>query len=200
MQRPSQSAPRLKLSRHDRFLFAPVGAAAIIWVITVAPTAFNTIGLFASLWLILGVVLTSISALWALIMIIRTVRDRLWRQTASVLMAVLIFIAATWACFEYRRDVLVTLSIWRIKAEMVGLTPLEAARFKTHRGVSDGDDTPFVLVVYDGTDADMPEPGKSEKIWVSHDPLLTGTTRGCKIASRPLGGHFYVQTVCLKDE
>lgn len=59
---------------------------------------------------------------------------------------------------------------------MFGLTPLEAGRFKTNRGISDGDDTPFVLVVYDGTDADMPEPGKSEKIWVSHDWLLTGTT------------------------
>lgn len=200
MRYPSQSTPNSKLSRPDRFLFVPFGAAAIIWLIAVAPTAFNTIGLFPSLWLILGVTLIAISALWALIMIFRTVRDRSWRQTASVLMAALIFIAATWACFEYRRDVLVTLSIWRIKAEMVGFTPLEAARFKTNRGISDGDDTPFVLVVYDGTDADMPEPGKAEKIWVSHDWLLTGTTRGCKIASRPLGGHFYLQTVCLKDD
>jgi hypothetical protein len=200
MQRSSKSTPSHTSSRLDQFLFVPFVAATATWLIAVAPTAFNTIGLFPSPWLILGMVLTAAIAVWGLFRLIRTVRDRLWRQAVSVLVAALIFIAATWACFAYRTEVLVTVSIWRIQAQMAGLTPTEVARFKTNRGISDGDGTPFVLVVYDGSDADMPEPGKSEKIWTSYDWLITGTIQGCKIVSRPLGGHFYLQTICVKDD
>jgi hypothetical protein len=197
LSEPTKSHPS---SRADRLLFVPFVAAIVTWLIAVGPTVFNTVGLFPSPWLILGTALTMAIALLGLFMLMRAVKDRLWRKAASVLAAALTFVAATWACFEYRTDVLVTVSIWRIQAQMAGLTPTEIARFKASRSISDGDGAPFVLVVYDGTDADMPEPGESEKIWTSSDWLITGTIQGCKIISRPLGGHFYLQTVCVKDD
>lgn len=189
------------LRKSDRFFFRPFLAAALLWVCCVVPLATTTIGLFPSPWLLFAALAVPAAALWCLISAAASLFARNWRRATSTIAAGILFVGGTALVVIYRTDLLVSIAVWQIKAEVALLDSARAATFKTNRGVSDGDGAPFTLVVYDATDADAPGPGPGQpmKVWTSYDWTLTGTVRGCKVKSRPLGGHFYLFTVCIDE-
>jgi hypothetical protein len=99
------------------------------------------------------------AALWFLISVAASLFARNWRRATSTIAAGILFVGGTALVVIYRTDLLVSIAVWQIKAEVALLDSARAATFKTNRGVSDGDGAPSRSLSMTPRTPTLPGPG-----------------------------------------
>lgn len=175
----------------DRFLWRPTVIAIAILTLVVAPLVATPRGGFlSSPWEMIELLALLIAALaWAAALLAATIAKR-WRYVGSLVCAALMIFLAASLLLQYRSEFMVIVARAEITATVTMRGHADGQPYITNRAVSDEDAENFALLVYDETDADLPQPGRREKNWIRYDWNVSG----CKMTAEPLGGHFYLET------
>ena len=174
----------------DRFRWRPTALAIAVLALALLPLIATPHGGFlpSPSEIIASLAVVAAARAWIAVCLGAIIAERR-EYVRSLACAALLFLSGACLLLQVRPEIMVLVARAQITATLyLGGRP-DGEPYKTNRMVSDGDSDVFVMLVYDETDADAPEPGMREKTWTRYD----WNSRGCEVIANPMGGHFYLE-------